>query len=454
MKKKNIFIVILDSVRADKFFGSHKTAHTSNIDKLISNGVYFTNTVSPSDGTLLGWAGIFSGQYPFRTGINVGGFAKMDKKIITLFDHLRKNNYYFYGHLPEVASKIGLFPNFENKNVFFNKYTNLEDGLGDEIISELSSNLKSPWCYILHSYEMHFPIKIAEKFDQEQFGKTKYDRVMASIDFWIGKFIDCINMNDTLLVITADHGTHINEVIINDKLIDMEKDQILDSVAPKIGKIIPEKLLPLKSKAFFALEKMRKKQKEKDIDHLNLKPHQKRQVMFQRGDLDKFLFDENVHVPLLIVDSELPNNVKINRLVRSIDISPTILDIINSEFNFENIDGQSLLPIIKNENNEERFGFIENTPLIQKRANIAIGVRTSKFKYFRDIDDITKRVYLFDLEKDEFEENNISTSRPDIVEKMEKYISKINYVDNSKFEVIDKDESKIINDELKNLGYD
>jgi len=454
VKKKNIFIIILDSVRADKFFGPHKTSQTSNIDKLISNGVYFTNTVSPSDGTLLGWAGIFSGQYPFRTGINLGGFAKIDKKILTLFDFLKKNGYNFYGHLPEVASKIGLFPNFENKNVFFNKYTNFEDGLGQEIISELSSNLKSPWCYILHSYEMHFPIKIAEKFDQEKFGKIKYDKVMASIDFWVGKFINCINMDDTLLIITADHGTHINEVIINDESVDIEKNQILDSVAPKIGKIIPEKLLPLKSKAFFALEKMRKKQKEKDVSNLNLKPHQIRQVMFQRGNLDKFLFDENVHIPLLIVDSELPRNVKINKLVRSIDISPTILDIIGSEFNFESMDGQSILPIINNESDEERFGFIENTPLIQKKANIAIGIRTSKFKYFRDIDDITKRVHLFDLEKDEFEENNIVSSRLDIVEKMEKYISKINYVDNSKVEVIDKNESKIIKDELRKLGYD
>ncbi len=452
MKQKNILIIILDSIRADKFFGKNKASKIPNIEKLIEKGVYFENTTSPSDGTLLGWAGIFTGQYPFRTGITIGGFSKINKNIPTIFD-LLKEEYNFYGHLPEVASKIGLFPKFENKNVFFNKYTNFEDGLGEEIISEFS-NLKSPWCYILHSYDMHFPIKLAEKFDQEKYGKTKYDRVMASIDHWLGRILDSVNLDETLLIITADHGTHINELLIDDESLDIEKDQMLNSVAPKIGKIIPEKLLPLKSKVFFALEKKRKKQKEKNISNLNLEPHEVRQVMFQRGDLDKFLYDENVHVPLLFVDSELPKNIKINKLARAIDISPTILDLINSDHKFEKSDGSSLMQEIHGDTVDEKFGFIENTPLIQKKANLVIGIRTKKYKYFRDSEDPSQRVYLFDLEIDEFEENNIADSRPDIVEKMEKYISKINYKISSDSIIPDKKETKIIKNELKKLGYD
>ena len=110
MKQKNILIIILDSIRADKFFGKNKASKIPNIEKLIEKGVYFENTTSPSDGTLLGWAGIFTGHYPFRTGISLGGFSKINKNIPTLFDLLKKEEYNFYGHLPEVASKIGLFP--------------------------------------------------------------------------------------------------------------------------------------------------------------------------------------------------------------------------------------------------------------------------------------------------------------------------------------------------------
>ena len=85
MKKKNIFVIIIDSLRADKFIGSLKTSQTPNIDKLIENGIYFCNTVSPSDGTLFSWAGIFSGKYSFRTGINLGRFSKVDKKMTMIF---------------------------------------------------------------------------------------------------------------------------------------------------------------------------------------------------------------------------------------------------------------------------------------------------------------------------------------------------------------------------------
>ena len=97
MKEKNIFIIILDSIRADKFFDSNIRSQTPNIDKLIKNGVYFENTTAPSDGTLLGWSGIFTGQYPFRTGINLGGFSKINKKIPTLFDILKKIIIIFMG---------------------------------------------------------------------------------------------------------------------------------------------------------------------------------------------------------------------------------------------------------------------------------------------------------------------------------------------------------------------
>ena len=37
-----------------------------------------------------------------------------------------------------------------------------------------------------------------------------------------------------------------------------------------------------------------------------------------------------------------------------------------------------------------------------------IGIRTSEFKYFRDRDDSTKNIHLYDLREDPLEENNIA----------------------------------------------
>ena len=42
MKKPNIFFLLIDSFRADKFYGKEKTSVTPNLDSLIKEGVYFS----------------------------------------------------------------------------------------------------------------------------------------------------------------------------------------------------------------------------------------------------------------------------------------------------------------------------------------------------------------------------------------------------------------------------
>ena len=78
---------------------------------------------------------------------------------------------------------------------------------------------------------------------------------------------------------------------------------------------------------------------------MDLKPHQKRELLWQRSDLDKVLFDSNVKVPLLIVGNQIKENVIVSQQVRQVDIFPTLLDIIGIK-NTEEVDGQSLVPLI------------------------------------------------------------------------------------------------------------
>ena len=88
------------------------------------------------------------------------------------------------------------------------------------------------------------------------------------------------------------------------------------------------------------------------------------------------------------------------------------------------------------------------------KANEVIGIRTSKFKYFRDRDDKTKRIHLYDLKNDFNEDYNIS-GKKDIVKKMENIIEDL-YKENIEKEDTEfsEEETKDIEDELKKLGYD
>jgi len=64
----NILFLLLDSLRGDKCYGERKSAITPNIDKLINNGVYFSQAIGSSDYTGPAIQSIFTGRFPFGCG--------------------------------------------------------------------------------------------------------------------------------------------------------------------------------------------------------------------------------------------------------------------------------------------------------------------------------------------------------------------------------------------------
>ena len=103
---------------------------------------------------------------------------------------------------------------------------------------------------------------------------------------------------------------------------------------------------------------------------------------------------------------------------------------------------------------EELPIFLETSKLIQKKANESIGIRTSQYKYFRDSNDPEKRVHLYDLKIDPFEDGNIAKKFPKIVAEMEEILQNIIKSGTTQSEKeINEDETKRIEEELKKWGY-
>ena len=117
-------------------------------------------------------------------------------------------------------------------------------------------------------------------------------------------------------------------------------------------------------------------------------------------------------------------------------------------------DGMSLVPLLQGKNMKELPVYMESTPLMQKKSNNVIGIRTSDYKYFRDSDDPKERIHLYNLINDPFEENNISERYPEIVSGMENILQ---VTINEKITKSDKEfsekEAKMIEDELQRMGY-
>ena len=450
----NIILLVIDSFRSDKFSHSTTTSKKSNIDNLIKNGTYFTQAISSADATILSWSGLYTGKHPFKTGIRSSRFNKLDENVSTIFNILEQSNYSFFSFTPTFSETIGLFPKFQNKNNLYDFTERLDSGLGDKILDIFSSlPTNNPWFLNIHLMDLHFPLVVPSSFKNEQFGFSKYEQIISSMDEWIGKFIKNIDFNNTILIITADHGTYIKKVKKNSEIIDFEDDGESEILKKKLVSHTPKFLKSLKDKIFFSNESKNKIKKSTFLSKYNLKPREKRALLSGSFSLEHDLYDEKLQVPLLFVGKNVEKNKIFSKQVRLIDVLPSICYLANIKFDYTLIDGKNLFPLKSEEIFKEEPAYIESNPMIEMKSNDVIGIRTSKFKYFRDKDSKTNRVHLFDLLNDPFEEKNIAESNTSLVSEMESILNNI-MVHDEKLKINENDlTSDEIENELRKMGY-
>ncbi len=452
--RPNVVFLIIDSFRADKFYGKDKTSITPNFDTLIKNGTFFSQAISSADATLLSWSSIYTGLYPFKTGIRSTRFNKLSNNVTTIFDLLKKYNYKLYSFTPTFSETVGLFPNFSNENSMYDFTQTLHTGLGTKILSQLNSNtMTSPWFLNIHLMDLHEPFLVPTNFKNEKFGFSKYEKIVSSIDNWIGNLIEKIDFENTILIITSDHGQIIRKIKKNSEIIDYENDGEKDVQKKKFTNKTPKIFKPLKDKIFFSLESKKQTKKLSELSHFSLSPYERRSLLPGSFTIDHDLYDEKLKVPLLFVGKNIPKNRIFSKQVKLIDIFPTLCYLLDFDFNYNAIDGKNLFPLKNEEVFEESPVYIESTPLIEKNSNDVIGIRTPNFKYFRDSNFPNQRLHLFDLINDPFEEINITEKNPDQIAKLEQNLQDI--LNNSEKSVPQSNDlsSDEIENELRKMGY-
>ena len=248
VSKPNILLIVIDSLRSDKCISNNSSSIIPNIDFLIKNGTAFPNTISSAAATAVAMSSIFTGLSPFKIGMGTNYYHKLSPDIETYVKILKNNGYSTYATAPSVAKDFGLTCDFENDDLTYHNYLSLFDGLGQQIIEKLSSgDLNTPWFFYIHVFDLHSPITIPESFSDKKFGLSKYEKEISAIDYWIGKIIEKIDLKNTLIILTADHGEYIPVIEHNNKIINLEAS---DNEAKlwKMGNKIPTNLKPLKKK--------------------------------------------------------------------------------------------------------------------------------------------------------------------------------------------------------------
>ena len=474
--KPNILFIVIDSLRADKCYGDKKTSVTPNIDSLIKNGTYFSQTITHGQSTIPCMSSILTGLYPFESMSQNDDIFVINPEADVYMNNFKNFGYNTYAIVQDSLAHMGLDRIFKNDFEMYPVTSKVWDSLGQQIVNKLKNiKLSEPWFYYLHLYDLYIGSYNLEKsnvkeLNAEGFGNTNYERMFSAIDVWIGNILTNIDLEKTLLIITADHGhekgafdSEMEKYHKKNRLIRENKGGISFKIGQKIAHKFPKSMKPVskklagayKSKSDETIQNKIKPELEK-IEKMELRPYEKR-LMKNAVLPTAHVYDDRVRVPLIFSGYNIPSDTIISQQVQSVDIFATIADIIGLDNVNHDRRGRSLIPLMQGKQLEEIPAFLESaTNSTRSPDSNVIGIRTSEFKYFRDRDDSTKNIHLYDLREDPLEENNIAETKKDVVEKMEKTVVDIlkgkdlRHVESNE---LSEDEIKKARSVLSRLGY-
>ena len=466
--RPNIIFFLIDGLRADQCFGKDKTSFTPNIDSLRKKGTYFSNAFTSVDGTFLSLGSIFQSRYPIEDRNPRNG---IDLQKGNLFDILIKNGYEINGLVPDLKSYTGCASYFENNTKTYGYWEyidkmdqfmlNTSSIITDKIMDFLKSKTsKKSWFYYIHALTLH-PIKERLKnhkgeqislnyaikdYDNEKFGASLYERTISFFDNEIGKILEHIDLDNTILILTSDHGERIPYDGI--KTVDFQ---------PKLGhavdfgkKILPKSAHKIGGEFLYNIRK--------SVGKRRLNKSNKQLTNYQKRSRETFdivsLFDEMLHVPLLFASNHINSRI-VSDPVHHTDILPTLCELVNIKLN-QTVDGRSLVPLTEGNKIEEKPMYLRTRLSLDPEPNErdSVGIRTSNYKYFRSTYNVKDSVHLYDLKNDPYENNNIAETNKKLVTQFEKLLLEMQ--ENGFSEHVHEEnteELKEVEYELKKLGY-
>jgi arylsulfatase A-like enzyme len=404
-----IFIFLDDSGYADSSVYGAKEWQTPNIDRLAREGVRFTNFHVPQAICSASRAALLTGSYPTRVGIN-GALPPTSRVGISDSETLLPQVLKTRGYATAIFGKwhLGAAPPFLPTRHGFDEYfgipysndmvpailvenerflreasqedrDNLTTMITERAVSFIERNRERPFFLYVPHHMPHVPLAVSSKFK----GRTGrlYGDVMLELDWSVGQIVDAVAQNgldrNTLIMFSSDNGPWL----------------IYGDHAGSAG--------PLR---------------------------EGKQTSFEGGTREPFIARWPGRVP--------PGRV-VDARVMSFDVFPTIVKLANAKLpSGRAIDGRDIWPWISGQRttgephevlyfysiNGAALQAIESGPwklTLPHQSFHAIGGRGGERGTQETID---MPLSLFDLQHDIGETTNIADERPEIVQKLMKYV--------------------------------
>ena len=445
-KRPNIILIYFDALRPDHLGSYGYNRDTSpNVDYLARSGVLFKNVFSQSSSTYPSVHSALTSRYGcyfFRTGK-----CALEKKYLTLAEVLKNNGYYTiaFSSSPVVTKaqthdSLGGFD--QGFDVFDDSIWNSEEynwqwrspeGIIKKALGWLNNNHGKKFFLFLFISDPH------DKYSSPEPYHSLYDP----------GYVGCEDIMNGIIYKNALMAIHGGDTGLTNREIEHVMalyDGEIRYADAQIG-ILLERLCQL-NLIDDTLIVLLSDHGSEFFEHEGLKH-------------SYTLYNEVIKIPLILrYPALIPKGTVIEKeIIQTMDMAPTILDIVNIN-KPETMRGESLLPLIKKRDVNWRDFAISEAAFVDAKTIV-----TKKWKYIHHFesnlcdptlnDRYKKGKELFDLEKDPKEKINLYYQKPEIAEKL--YLKLMDLIPSFERERVterkDIEYDHATNECLRSLGY-
>lgn len=215
----NVLMLVVDCLRSDRIFDPQRTCKTPHLDKLVTHGTTFNNVFVENSVTAPSFTSIFTGRYAGNHGVVGMVGVKLDDSIPTMAEIFSANGYHTYAEATGPLSPLlGIDRGFSQYH-FRSQHEYCFGEWGDTLLERFRRHeFIEPFFVMIHFWEAHVPFQVQSGFNSPEFGALPYDRAISGLDAFIGKIL-AHNNDDTLVILTGDHGECIDEMPPSDSLL-------------------------------------------------------------------------------------------------------------------------------------------------------------------------------------------------------------------------------------------
>lgn len=421
-ERPSMVLVVVDTLRADYMgcYGYEKDT-TPNLDRISKEGALFSRVFAASPWTGPSVASITTGMYPDEVGVRDlrDGLAP---RITTLAERLKKAGY----HTGAVVSNTLAGPAYGHDQgydqIFCEPYKAIPDDApsGDERLwpgftadevtdkaLEWLKTAKKPYFLYVHYTDPHDPY-IPPKVWQDKFLKGR--EPLATDLLLEERFVEAGLSPEEVDRLRACYEGEI-------AFADHEIGRLADALTRDTHLVVTGD------------------HGEEFLEHGG----------FRHG---TSLFQELLNVPLMVRGPAAPPGRIIHEPASHVDITPTLLDLASAPGD-PDFAGTSLLPYLQSSSPETL-----SRPLfsvLESRIDRRIAVKKDQLRF--EVHPQKRAVYLYDLEKDPGELNNIAMENADLVQSFINIVKGRNHRLMAAPETLDQSLEKEREAILRNLGY-